>query len=126
MTVKYVVIIYKDSKMNSLPEELLLEIFDLLPRHCLVDVIPNVCVEWRWLAQSPVLWREMDLGRDFDDDHNNMATEFMLDRGFNSVVSKFELTTKSPLSDAVLDNLDRVLRVCRLVANFLFRFYGLS
>ena len=106
--------------MNTLPEEVLLSIFDFLPRHCLVDVIPRVCSRWRWLAQSPVLWRHLDLGRDFDDDRNSVTTSFMLDRGLDSVVSNFELSMKNPLSDRVLENLNRVLRVCRLVTSLVF------
>jgi len=106
--------------MNNLPEELLLTIFDFLPRHFLVNVIPSVCVRWRALARAPVLWRGIDLGRDFDDDESRMTTAFMLERGFDSVVNKFDLATKSPLSDDTLDYLDRVLRVCRNVSRASF------
>ena len=99
-------------KIGDLPNELIVGIFDLLPRHLLVDVVSGVCQRWRSLAAAPFLWRRIELGRDFDEEFH-LEEAFMRERGFDSVVDQFHLTVKHPFSDEALEKLQRVLRVCR-------------
>ena len=130
------------TSIDDLPNELLISIFDLLPRHLLVDVVSSVCFRWRRLASAPLLWGRINLGAEFDhdgvggvyrgvDDDEGLQRGkrvvvvddelWMLQRGFDSVVRDLHLKMRNPFDDFALGKLQKVLKVCRCALAQRFR-----
>lgn len=96
--------------MDSLPNELLVEIFNRLPRHHLLQDLGTVSWRWNDVSKTPRLWQNLDIGHHFE--YFNVRQSFMEDFGF-SAIRQFHLTLGDRFSEKMIARLESVLSICR-------------